>query len=143
MRSIKSVDFMRDIVSALDSGWGSTHGAKPRISVATDRRIRGLGQSRNEEVLVFSEAANVQSFGIGGEDWRHSMGATIAVNTNVSEERLAQMMSAVYAIMAANVRHEGYSYWKVNAYRNLSQRGRNYWSGVLDAEAVATNPETA
>ena len=145
--------FMSDLVSILDSatewtgeGGSDTFGAKPSIDRKTDRKVTGIGRSKNEVILIYSDNEAIKAFSlgvaVGRKDWYHTVSATIEVQNNTGEERFDQLVAAVLSTLreATNIKRAGYVQIIVGNYRNLSEPSRNKYRGIIDVRGELVNP---
>ena len=140
-------DFITDLVTILDTapewtngGGSDLFGDKPRISKTTDRKVIGLAKRKQENIIVYANAEQIKPFGLGvgvrptHGNWYNTDSATIEVQTNVSEERYDQLVSAIKSRLteATTVRRAGYVQIILRGFKNLSGELRGSYSGIFD-----------
>ena len=143
LRGIVQVKFLNDLVSAINDGWVvDDYGEKPRIDKTLDRRVRGLGKQKEENILVRPVTGDRITYSLGARNLWHNATASMDVDTSVSQHRLEIIMSAIVDILHGNVSRSGYVVWRVMGTTELSQvSGRNYYSGIVDVSCEAIDPQ--
>ena len=142
-------DFITDIITMIDvatewtgGGGSDLFGIKPRISRKTERKVVGLAKRKQENILVYADSEQIKPFslGIGVQpigthgNFYSTSSATIEIQTNVSEERFDQLISAVKSTLTEpqNIRRAGYVQIILRGWKNLSGEYREGWSGIFD-----------
>ena len=151
VQGIKTHEFIADLVSMIssDAQWGGVFGVKPAIRKKEDSYVSNtfIG-TKQEDILVYSDGEKIKPFTLGiavgtvHKSHHHTMLATIEISTNVSEERLEQLVSAVKNILTnpINIRKVGYIQILIQGYRNLSGELRESHAGIIDVEAHVLDP---
>ena len=140
------IDIINTAIEWTGGGGSDTFGAKPVIDRKTDRKVTGIGKSKNELILIYSDNEAIKPFsigvGVGRKDWYHTVSATIEVLNNTGEERFDQMVAAVLSTLreATNIKRTGYVQIIVGNYRNLSEVSRNKYRGIIDVRGELVNP---
>lgn len=132
-----------------DAQWGGVFGIKPAIRKKTGALVtQGYVGAKQEDIIIYADAEKIKPFTIGiavgsvHKSHHSTLLATIEISTNLSEERLEQLVSAVKNILTnpANIRKAGYIQILIKGYRNLSEELREAYSGIIDVEAHVLNP---
>ena len=142
MRGVIQDRLLDDLVDSLDTGWDTdTYGPKPRFNKELDRRVRGIGKQREENLIIRPQREYIE-YSLGALDLLHTASASIIVDTSVSHLRLETILSSITDIIVNNKNREGYLVWRILGVTDVSHdAGRNYYSGIIDVRAEAFNPQ--